>query len=300
MKRKVSVVIPTYNYGRFIGEAIESVLAQSFPVFEIIVVDDGSNDDTEQVAARFGERVKYIKQKNGGVSQARNNGARQSTGDLIAFLDADDVWLPKKIEKQVAKFSENSEVGLVHCSMREYDTATGATICFYAEGEEGWVADDLLLFEKPTVNVSGSSVMVSRKAFEAVGGFDARKEMHPSEDWEFCYRVARIFKVAFVREVMIDYRNHGGNGHLKIPKFERAMLLAFEKTFRDAAPEVQKLKRRSYGNLHKIFAGSYFQIKQYDKFLEHSMKSCWLTPHNIAYFAKFPLRKLKKSKLEVK
>ncbi len=88
--KKVSVVIPTYNYGCFIGEAIESVLEQTFPVFEIIVVDDGSTDNIEEIVAIFGGKVKYIKQKNGGVGLARNTGVKNSSAEFIAFLDADD------------------------------------------------------------------------------------------------------------------------------------------------------------------------------------------------------------------
>ena len=98
-KAKISVIIPTYNYGRFIKEAVESVLKQTFPVAEIIVVDDGSTDNTEEIVKALGEKVRYIKQENNGVGAARNNGVKNSYGDLIAFLDADDLWLPKKIGK---------------------------------------------------------------------------------------------------------------------------------------------------------------------------------------------------------
>lgn len=290
--QKVSVVIPTYNYGRFIGEAIESVLKQTLPVFEVIVVDDGSSDNTEEVVTKFGERIKYIRQKNGGVGAARNTGIKNSAGDFIAFLDADDLWLPKKIEQQLQLFQTDGEIGLVTTAIREFDKY-GNTLAEYVEGKNGWCAEDLLLFSPVAVG-PGSTALVKRVVIDEVGGFDETKEMHPSEDWEFCYRVARKFKLAFIPEILVAYRNHGDNGHLKIPRFERAMLLAYEKTFRDDSPRVQKLKRQSYGNLHKVLAGSYFQARNYEGFLRNSVKSLYFTPANLSYFAAFPFRKLRR------
>jgi len=149
MNLTVSVVIPTYNYAHFIGEAIESALAQTYLIAEIVVVDDGSTDNTEEVVTAFGEKVRYIRQENSGVSAARNNGAKNSSGDFITFLDPDDAWLPEKIERQIAKFREDDSIGLVHCGMREFDSETGETIQLHLDGEEGWVADALLLFAKP-------------------------------------------------------------------------------------------------------------------------------------------------------
>ena len=107
MNAKVSVIIPNYNYARFIGEAIESVLAQTYQPLEIIVVDDASTDDSIKVIESFGDKVKLIRQENGGVGKARNTGARNAGGDFLAFLDADDIWLPEKIEKQIKLFQSN-------------------------------------------------------------------------------------------------------------------------------------------------------------------------------------------------
>ena len=124
----VSVVIPTHNFGHFVAEAIGSVLNQTVAIAEIIVVDDGSTDDKNEVVGRFGEKVRYIVQANAGVCAARNRGVSLSRGSHIAFLDADDTWEPTKIEKQLVKFSEDAEIGLVHCGLREFDDATGETI----------------------------------------------------------------------------------------------------------------------------------------------------------------------------
>lgn len=293
MYSTVSVVIPTYNYGRFIAEAIESALAQTYTIAEIIVVDDGSTDETEDVVRRFGEKVRYIKQQNAGVCAARNIGVESSTGDFIAFLDADDIWLSNKIEKQVAKFAEDMEFGLVHCGMREFDNATGVTIRQHLEGGEGWVADDLLLWEKPVVIGPGGSLLVRRDVINAVGGFDT--DINVGEDWDFCYRVARHYKVGFVRETLVDYRNHGVNAHMNVAEMERGMSRFYEKAFSTDDANVLKLKRRAYGNFHRVLSGSYFQARNYEEFVRHAVKSVWNRPANLLYFLEFPLRKLRAS-----
>lgn len=293
MTAKVSVIIPTYNYGRFIAEAIESVLEQAYPASEIIVVDDGSTDDTEIVVAKFGEKVQYIKQANGGVCAARNNGFAKSTGDIIAFLDADDTWMPEKIEKQVAKFAEDAEIGLVHCGTREFDSASGETRALQIEGKEGWVANEHILFDKPVINFSSSVLMISRKAIDDVGGFDTR--LKNGEDWEFCLRVARKYKVGFVPEALVNYRNHGLNAHLDIKEMERSTKIAWEKAFDTTDEKVLRLRSKSFGNLHKVLAGSYFQAGDFPASLKHAVKSLWYKPQHIGYYLSFPLRKLKKS-----
>ena len=282
MRKTVSIIIPTYNYGRFIAEAIESALIQTYRADEIIVVDDGSTDDTEMRVKRFGERVRYIKQQNSEVSAARNKGIDNSSGDLIAFLDADDTWMPEKIEKQVAKFAEDAEIGLVHCGMREFDSTTGATIELHLDGGEGWVAEDIALGEKCVITGPGGSIVVRRKVFEDVGGFDTR--LKNGEDWEFCLRVARKYKIGFVRELLVDYRNHGVNASKNIAEMERSTLMAWAKAFETDDIAVQRLRRRSYGNLHKVLAGSYLHNGQYSGFARNIVKSLWFRPAYLGYY----------------
>ncbi len=113
----VSVIMPTFNYGRFIGQAIESVLSQTHRNWELIIVDDGSTDDTSAVVSNFKDtRIRYARLENGGVSRARNHGLDLARGEALAFLDADDVWLPHKLEAQVRVLSIEPEVGFVACN----------------------------------------------------------------------------------------------------------------------------------------------------------------------------------------
>src|SRR5260370_32555542 len=110
----VSVIIPTYNSAAYLGEAIHNVLAQTFQDFEVIVVDDASTDNTKEVVGLIGKRIRYIRQDRAGPSTARNHGILESSGDLIAFLDADDVWLPTKLAKQVDSLKQHPEAVLVY------------------------------------------------------------------------------------------------------------------------------------------------------------------------------------------
>lgn len=288
--RTVSVIIPTYNYGRFIKEAIDSALGQTYAPLEVIVVDDGSTDETAEVVGLFGDRVRYVKQANAGVCAARNRGVAESSGEFIAFLDADDIWEPTKLEKQVVKF-DDPEVGLVHCGLRVFDSDSGETKDLCLEGAEGDVADGLLLWEAPVVNASGSAVIVTRKAFDQVEGFDTRSKV--GEDWDFCYRVARKFKVGFVREPLINYRSHGASAHHNVDEMERGMSLFYSKAFATDDPHILKLRNRSLGNFHRVMAGSYFHAGRAGKFVEHSLKSILRNPMNLGYFLQFPMRRLR-------
>ena len=285
MSKSVSVVIPTYNYGRFIADAIRSVIGQTRQPSEIIVVDDGSTDDTAAVVREFGDAVRYIRQDNAGVCAARNRGVSESTSELVSFLDSDDTFEPTNLEKQIARFESDDEIGLVHCAMREFEGETGETTCIYTQGGEDGVAENLLLWEGPLIVGPGGAITVSRKAFDHVGGFDTR--MKVGEDWDFCYRVARLFKIAFVAEPLVNYRIHDAGAHRNVENMERGMLLFYEKAFATGDPEILKLRRRAYGNFHRVMAGSYLHSGRMGKFLSHAAKSIWMRPGNLEYFLRF-------------
>ena len=286
MGRSVSVIIPTYNYGRFISDAIHSVLDQTQAAAEIVVVDDGSSDDTREVVGKFGDSVKYIRQENAGVCAARNTGVRESRGDLIAFLDADDTWQPTALEKQAARFASDSSIGLVHCGLREFDGDTGETIRLHMDGGEEGVAENLLLWEGPVI-VGPGTVVVSREAFIAVEGFDTR--MKVGEDWDFCYRVARRFKVGFVAEPLLNYRSHPAAAHRNVAEMERGMTLFYSKAFANGG-EVLSMRRKALGNFHRILSGSYFHSGDYTRFLTNAAKSLWYRPASIKYYIEYPVR----------
>jgi glycosyltransferase involved in cell wall biosynthesis len=125
---RVTALINTYNYGRYVEEAIESVLGQDFPrsELEVLVVDDGSTDDTAQRVKRFGDRVRYVRKENGGQASAINVGFEKARGGFVAFLDADDVWLPQKLSRVMRAFEARPDAGLVYHAQHKWDTEAGS------------------------------------------------------------------------------------------------------------------------------------------------------------------------------
>jgi len=289
--KTVSVVIPTYNYGRYIAEAIDSALAQTYAPLEIIVVDDGSTDDTRAVLAPYGDKIRTICQQNAGVAAARNTGIAAARGEYIAFLDSDDLWHPRKLELQMARFDADPSLGLVHCGVEIFDS-DGRTTGTIEHGLDGRIAAALLRLDEEVLSAPGTSIVVPRRVAEEVGGYDVR--LAPSEDWDFCYRVAVRYPVAFVPELLVRYRLHGSGGHMNIPRMEHGMMLAFEKAFAVRDAEVQALRRSSYGRLHRILAGCYFQLRKPRPFVRHLVQSLRYDPRNLGYFAAYPWRVMRR------
>lgn len=251
MSLSVSVVIPMYNHERYVVEAVRSALDQTHPPREVIVVDDGSTDGSATALDAFGDDVTLLSQRNTGVSGARNAGVAASSGDVLAFLDADDRWHPRKLERQTAALASSS-VPFVHCAMREIDDA-GEVLGVVEDGLDGWVEVELLLFRRSVIIGGGSGFLVTRKVFDTIGGFDER--LSTSADWDFFRRVAAEHPIAFVDEPLLDYRLHATNMHRNIARMEHDMLLAFDKAF--VGGRRSSLRRRAYGRLRYVLAMSY-------------------------------------------
>lgn len=199
----VSIIIPTYNCTKFLGEALDSALAQTYTNKEIIVVDDGSTDNTQDLVASYGYCIRYIYQKNAGTAAARNTGIKNSSGGLIALLDHDDRWLAHKIETQVPYFDDPS-VGLVHTGGRVFKSDTGAISSEYLP-EPILDLHDLMSWCK----VGCATTMFRREAIDKVGLFD--EELFGTDDWDMWIRISAEHKVIGCREVLSEIRLHGGN-----------------------------------------------------------------------------------------
>ncbi len=208
---EVSVIIPTYNCKEYITDAIESVLSQTFRDYDIIVVDDGSTDGTKDIVTRYGNKIKYARQENKGVSAARNTGIGMASGGLIAFLDADDMWLPDKLEKQVMAFDENPALGLVTCGLIVIDE-NGSVL---RRENEPLAFDRQRLLERIVVRAivgnTPSCMMVKRECFNKVGNFD--EALSGAEDRDLCMRIVRSYDIYMMPECLIKYRVHGKNAH---------------------------------------------------------------------------------------
>jgi len=257
----VSVIIPTYNREKYVVEAIESVLAQTYQNFEIIIVDDGSTDGTEKILEPYRDRVVYIYQENQGPSVARNTGIRRATGQFIAFLDSDDLWLPEKLEVQVAYMETNPEVGLVHTGklLRE-ERPTGPILKEwpYAElSRSGHIFPEMFL--EPTV--STSTVVARRECFDVAGLFD--EELTRGADHHLFLRIARHFPIGYIPRPLGVYRMHETN-ITKKDRFQTHLgtVLAFEKLLQNNPEIVDELGagivRRGLFNLHFVLAYDLF------------------------------------------
>ena len=187
---RVSAIIPCYNYGKYLARAIDSILAQTYAVSEILVVDDGSSDNTREVATSFGDRVRYIYQQNAGRAAARNHGIREATGDWVALLDADDWWLPEKIGLQAKALAAQPEAAVVYTSVRCQDPDGGTINWRATDPDRLWPA----LRYANCVTGSASAVLIRRDVLLAEGGFD--ESLRECEDWDCWVRLARKYPFA--------------------------------------------------------------------------------------------------------
>jgi glycosyltransferase involved in cell wall biosynthesis len=195
-----SVVIPAYNAAWCVGKAVDSVLAQRGCDFEVIVVDDGSTDDTAAVLARFGDAIRVVRQRNQGLSAARNAGIRAARGEFVAFLDADDWWLPGKLAPQLALLRGRPEVGFCSCAARVEDPE-GRLLNLWPAPR--WQGPFLVHLFGSAADVagSGSAVVARRTLFDRVGGFD--ESLRSLEDIDMWMRLAAVADYACLDEPLV-------------------------------------------------------------------------------------------------
>lgn len=225
----VSVVIPAYNAASTLGETLVSARAQSHRSLDIVVVDDGSTDHTHAIAASHAaadDRVRIVQQRNAGVAAARNSGWRAARSELIAFLDADDLWAPTKIERQLhALQSAVRPVGLVYCWYVSIDGGGLITAVQNGPALEGDVLKHLLL---NNFIGNGSSALIRRQALDEVGGFDSTlqaKGAQGCEDYLLYCRIAESHAFALVADHLVGYRNTPTNMSSDRPRMLRSWML---------------------------------------------------------------------------
>jgi glycosyltransferase involved in cell wall biosynthesis len=209
-KPLISVIIPSYNSARFVGRAVQSALAQTFSPIEVIVVDDGSTDDTRRQLSHWNGDVRYIHQPNGGPSKARNRGIDEARGELIAFLDSDDEWFPDKLTQQWECLKKNPGAGLVHTDIYWLHDADGQQ-SYVDEGKERYAGacySELFLAN----GITASSAMITRSCLNRIGRFN--EGIRRAEDYELWMRVARYFSIGYVKEPLVIYRRHSASASL--------------------------------------------------------------------------------------
>lgn len=245
----VSIVIPTYNRAHMVGDAIRSVLGQTYSDWELIVVDDGSEDDTNNVVSAFDDpRIKYVFQANKGLPGARNAGIRAGSSPYVAFLDSDDLFLPHKLEHQVAMLARRSALGLVAAGHIEVDAHLHERRTM-----QPWLGNPTLtlcdlLTSCPFII---PSVLVRREWLERVGLFD--ENMRFVEDWDLWLRLAHAgCAMDWLKQPVCCYRYHGNNMVRNVPLMKAGLLRALDKFYRqsDLPTETWSLHDLAYSRVY--------------------------------------------------
>lgn len=206
---RISVIIPAYNRGGLLIEALESVFRQTWTDFEVIVVDDGSTDDTAALIAPFLSRICFLRQSNRGVAAARNLGIRHARGEFICFLDSDDLWMTTKLEEQIAFAEQNAQYALIATEIEAFDESGEVSDRRKSKMyriHNGFVLEHLLFSNW----IQSSTVMVRRSVLLSVGGFD-EDVGNFGEDWLLWMRFAAVAQIYFLPKPLVRYRIHTQN-----------------------------------------------------------------------------------------
>lgn len=274
----VSIVISSYNYARYLPEAIDSVLAQDYPNVELIVLDDGSTDETRRVLEAYSLDLFYREtQENMGETRTLNKGWRMSRGSILAKLSADDVLLPGAVRSAVEHLRTNPDTVLTYCDFEVLDE--DSNVIRRVTAPEVSYRDMVVRFVCPP----GPGSFFRRKAFEAVGGWDER--FRRLNDQEFYLRLGLRGRFRKIPEVLAGYRLHGGSQSFAEGDERAAQeflhLISEYYATQEVPPEVMAGKREAFGNAHVQMARAHFVRRRYAKGLAEVAKALRSSPGNV-------------------
>lgn len=298
MSSLVSVIVPTFNGELYISETIDSILNQDYPCIEIIVIDDGSVDNTKNIIRSYGDKLRFFSQDNAGVCSARNRGIREAKGAYICFMDHDDYWFPEKISIQIEAFHEHPEVGVVFSEfLRWYPDNDGSfpppkELQESVAGNEidealsGWIYHQLLL----DCDVLTSAAMIRRDLFVECGCFD--ETLPYSEDWDLWLRFSNRFQFIKLRRTTTLYRQHLAQGSVKLRKIDYRTRLLFNAKrkwglcSRDGRCLTEWQFRRQLAEYHAEFALHHLYYNGHFSLAVYSLLKAWLSfPFRLGYLA---------------
>ncbi len=278
MSAAFTVVMPAYNAAAYLSQTIESVLSQSFTNFELIIIDDGSTDDTNKIAQEYSQkdnRVKVLSQSNQGVSATRNKGINLSQSKYIAFIDADDKWFPEKLKSHFEHLEKNPRNGVSYAKV-EFLHPDGNHTGKIARGRLSKLQPQHFLYENPTMTVS--NIVVRRQVFEEIGGFDCT--MSYSEDMDFLFRTAcSHWKIEGIDQPLLGYRTTQGGLSSQLYKMEEGWEILMSKA-RAKTPElVEKHYLSARSNHLRYLARRAFRLHLSPEvgvdFLNRALNSDW-------------------------
>ncbi len=281
----VSVVIPTYNYAHFVTGAVESALAQTYTDREVIVVDDGSTDDTRDRLAPFEGRIRYIHQENRGLSAARNAGIRAARGPLIAFLDSDDLWHPEKLAVQARYIERHPGVALLASDHLDMHTSEIDRVDWPRVDETRAIEAHAVSFDELVVGsrFGACGVVARRWCFDEVGLFD--ETLRSAEDVDMWIRIASRFPVAKMEFPLWVYRHHGASMHRATARMELNTLRMIAKVFDGPDPMSRSpwLRRKALAHVAIHLAYGYRDAHAYGAALSKIARSFLLWPFPYPY-----------------
>ena len=267
----VSVIIPAYQSDRYIVQAVESVLQQESCRYEVIVIDDGSTDSTEQVLKPYRDRLRYIKQENQGVAVARNHGIEVARGDFVAFLDADDYFLPKKLARQAEILLKRPNLGIVHSGWQRVDHQGKKLLDICPWNQIPELDLENWLRWKP---VLPSAMMFRREWLQYVGGFDSR--FPPAEDTNLVLKLAlKGCKTAWLREITVCYRQHESSAmHKGLPQ-ARSLLAVTDDFFSQSVPPHIRLMEQSVRHGTLVWIAWYLHHTGHPTEMKEYLQQAW-------------------------
>jgi glycosyltransferase involved in cell wall biosynthesis len=267
---EVSVIVPTYNYAHFIGDCLDSIFSQTYKDFEVIVVDDGSTDDTAQVLKKYRGEIHYIHQENRGLPAARNTGIRAAQGEYLAFLDSDDLWLPDKLDEQIRVLRNDADMGIIFSDASAFD-------------EKGVIRESILKEENTCTGFCFQrlfmgnylvmpTVMIRTRCLEKGGLFD--ESLTAVEDYDLWLRISIYYKIGFVAKVLAKYRVHPSNMSRDFFRLMENEIKVIQKIIEQYPGPVQKLGGRVSVRVCSLF--NQYGLEWIEKGNAHQAKKSFL------------------------
>ena len=261
----VSIIISAYNGIKYLPATVNSILQQTFSDFEVLIVNHGRFDNIVEWFNRLRDRrFKLISQGNLGVSKTLNLGIIEARGEYVAFLDAEDLWHPSKLQKQVFCFDHYPGIGLVHSWMMLIDNWGNPTGRILQNNLSGWVEPKILERNQ----IGSSSVMVRRRCFDSVGLF--APQLQTTQDWDMWIRMSRCYQFMAIAEPLVYYRQNQDSIRKNWLLMETNFQTTIEKAYADAPEELSYLKHRSYAHISLDLAWKVLQSQEPDPVIAHN------------------------------
>ncbi len=280
---KVSAIVPVYNGERYLRQAVESALTQNYPNVEVIVVDDGSTDESgeiaNQLAKEFPQQVRTVHQANSGLVGARNTAIAHATGELLALLDSDDIWLPNHISESVAVFEKERAVGLVHANIilinGDGDVLNAPTNRRWSTNQqEAW--QQIFLRNE---HVSCATAVFRRSVIDRVGAFDSDFNRLGCEDRDMWLRISEVSNVHYIDAVHAKYRIHESNMSKSIDKMHQARMKLIHK--HGSENMKGKVIRQAYAAVWRESSESYMGIGDFRRSATSAIRAVHSNPSDI-------------------